>query len=348
MVREPHRRNASRLDHRSAGRRPPRLEWEIDWAEPDYDQHQYGVRSCLEAIGAGEIYQACVCTQFTGTVDGSTLDFFADAAARTKPARAGPTWPATGARWRRCHRSCSCGAAVTTWCPARSGDRAVAHRAGRPARLGQGCRGEHHDRRPGAQRPGPHRRRRHRHRCRTADRAARAGGGIWCRRWPPGCPPRYRTHRCWPRRSHPRRSPEHRRSVPGSFFRDGNRDGAGYCGTIGLASPIAGTELNVAIRTVEFDAHGGAVLASAAGSPPTPIRPRVAGMPAQGGADRRLRIPRAQHRVVELTARRCAGMRVDHPRARVLTRMPPATNLVDRGDQRAAGPRSAGHRPAPR
>ena len=33
-----------------------------------------------------------------------------------------------------------------------------------------------------------------------------------------------------------------------------------YCGTIGLASPIAGTELNVAIRTVEFDAHGGAVL----------------------------------------------------------------------------------------
>ncbi|HXA10806.1 MAG TPA: chorismate-binding protein, partial [Mycobacterium sp.] len=33
-----------------------------------------------------------------------------------------------------------------------------------------------------------------------------------------------------------------------------------FCGTIGLASPIAGTELNVAIRTIEFDAHGGAVL----------------------------------------------------------------------------------------
>ena len=33
-----------------------------------------------------------------------------------------------------------------------------------------------------------------------------------------------------------------------------------FCGTIGLASPIAGTELNVAIRTVEFDAPGGAVL----------------------------------------------------------------------------------------
>jgi para-aminobenzoate synthetase component 1 len=33
-----------------------------------------------------------------------------------------------------------------------------------------------------------------------------------------------------------------------------------YCGTVGMASPIAGCELNVAIRTVEFDADGGAVL----------------------------------------------------------------------------------------
>ena len=33
-----------------------------------------------------------------------------------------------------------------------------------------------------------------------------------------------------------------------------------YCGTVGLASPLAGCELNVAIRTVEFDARGGAVL----------------------------------------------------------------------------------------
>jgi para-aminobenzoate synthetase component I len=33
-----------------------------------------------------------------------------------------------------------------------------------------------------------------------------------------------------------------------------------YCGTVGLASPVAGCELNVAIRTVEFDASGNAVL----------------------------------------------------------------------------------------
>lgn len=33
-----------------------------------------------------------------------------------------------------------------------------------------------------------------------------------------------------------------------------------YCGTVGFASPAAGCELNVAIRTVEFDADGSAVL----------------------------------------------------------------------------------------
>jgi para-aminobenzoate synthetase component 1 len=38
-----------------------------------------------------------------------------------------------------------------------------------------------------------------------------------------------------------------------------NRRGV-YCGTIGLASPVAGCELNVAIRTVEFDRAGRAVL----------------------------------------------------------------------------------------
>jgi para-aminobenzoate synthetase component I len=33
-----------------------------------------------------------------------------------------------------------------------------------------------------------------------------------------------------------------------------------YCGTVGLASPVAGCELNVAIRTVEFGTDGAAVL----------------------------------------------------------------------------------------
>jgi len=38
-----------------------------------------------------------------------------------------------------------------------------------------------------------------------------------------------------------------------------------YCGTVGLASPVAGCELNVAIRTVEFDPVGNAVLGSGGG-----------------------------------------------------------------------------------
>jgi para-aminobenzoate synthetase component I len=60
----------------------------IAWGEADRSAHQRGVRDCLEAIAAGEVYQACVCTQFTGTLDGAPVDFFVDAVTRTAPARA--------------------------------------------------------------------------------------------------------------------------------------------------------------------------------------------------------------------------------------------------------------------
>jgi len=33
-----------------------------------------------------------------------------------------------------------------------------------------------------------------------------------------------------------------------------------YCGAIGMTSPVAGFELNVAIRTVEIDGHGSTAL----------------------------------------------------------------------------------------
>lgn len=59
----------------------------ITWGRADFHQHQVGVEACLEAIRAGEIYQACVCTQFTGTLTGTPLEFFADAIGRTAPAR---------------------------------------------------------------------------------------------------------------------------------------------------------------------------------------------------------------------------------------------------------------------
>jgi para-aminobenzoate synthetase component 1 len=60
----------------------------LHWVPPDRAVHRHGVLACLDAIAAGEVYQACVCTRFTGHLDGDPLEFFADAAARTVPSRA--------------------------------------------------------------------------------------------------------------------------------------------------------------------------------------------------------------------------------------------------------------------
>ena len=60
----------------------------IEWTAPDRDAHRRGVLDCLQAITAGEVYQACVCTQFTGRLRGSSLDFFVDTVCRSRPARA--------------------------------------------------------------------------------------------------------------------------------------------------------------------------------------------------------------------------------------------------------------------
>jgi para-aminobenzoate synthetase component 1 len=66
----------------------PPQPWTVEWTAPDKQSHQRGVAACLEAIRAGEVYQACVCAQFVGTMHGDPLQFFADAAAATRPARA--------------------------------------------------------------------------------------------------------------------------------------------------------------------------------------------------------------------------------------------------------------------
>ena len=62
--------------------------FDIAWGDADRDAHRAGVLACLEAIAAGEVYQACVCTQFAGRLDGAPIDFFVDAVERTSPARA--------------------------------------------------------------------------------------------------------------------------------------------------------------------------------------------------------------------------------------------------------------------
>lgn len=62
--------------------------WHIDWIPPDRAAHRHGVEQCLEAIRAGEVYQACVCGRFTGRWSGDPLAFFADAIEATRPNRA--------------------------------------------------------------------------------------------------------------------------------------------------------------------------------------------------------------------------------------------------------------------
>nr|WP_269770318.1 aminodeoxychorismate synthase component I [Mycobacterium dioxanotrophicus] len=62
--------------------------WEVRWTAPDRDHHQRSVNACLEAITAGEIYQACVVTHFLGRLSGHPVDLFSDVAAATQPAKA--------------------------------------------------------------------------------------------------------------------------------------------------------------------------------------------------------------------------------------------------------------------
>jgi para-aminobenzoate synthetase component 1 len=59
----------------------------VEWGEADRAGHRAGVLACLDAITEGEVYQACVCTQLTGKATGLPIDFYADAVARTAPAR---------------------------------------------------------------------------------------------------------------------------------------------------------------------------------------------------------------------------------------------------------------------
>lgn len=62
--------------------------WTARWHQPEPAPHMAAIDECLEAIRAGEVYQACVCTRFTGVVTGEPLEFFGDLTAATLPAKA--------------------------------------------------------------------------------------------------------------------------------------------------------------------------------------------------------------------------------------------------------------------
>ncbi len=233
----------------------------VSWGSADRAAHHRGVLACLDAIAAGEVYQACVCTQFTGTLHGDPADFFVDTVSRTAPARAAYVagdWGAVASlspelflsrRGDTVLSSPIKGTLPDSADPAelRSSVKDVAENImivdlvrndlGRVAHTGSVTVPELLAVRPA---PGVW------HLVSTV--AARVPVEVPMRRvldatFPPASvtgTPKGRALellRGWE---------PHRRGI--------------YCGTVGLASPIAGCELNVAIRTVEITADGTAVL----------------------------------------------------------------------------------------
>ena len=234
---------------------------DIVWETPDPGVHRAGVLSCLDAIRAGEVYQACVCTQFTGTAAGSPLHFFVEAAARTTPARAAylaGNWGAVASLspelfLRRVGEDVS-SSPIKGTLPLdadprdlRASDKDVAENImivdlvrndlGRVARTGSVTVPELL-----AVRPAP---------------------GVWhlvstvSARVPLDVPNADLLAATFPPASVTGTPKTRARQLLSQW--EPHRRGV-YCGTVGMASPVAGCELNVAIRTVEFDAEGRAVL----------------------------------------------------------------------------------------
>ncbi|MEU5843523.1 aminodeoxychorismate synthase component I [Rhodococcus sp. NPDC047139] len=228
-------------------------DWHIEWTPPVREEHRRGVERCLDAIRAGEVYQACVCTRFTGRWGGDPLAFFADGISRTAPARAAyleGSWGAVASLspelFVSLHGDTMRSSPIKGTLP-RSADPAglrtsvkdvaenvmivdlVRNDLGRVAETGSV---EVEDLLTVRSAPGVW------HLVSTVAATRRSGvtvADILDAAFPPasvtGCPKlRARTLLTrW----------------------EGSTRGV-YCGTVGMTSPIAGTELNVAIRTVEF------------------------------------------------------------------------------------------------
>ncbi len=240
--------------------------YRIDWDAADRRAHRSGVLACLEAIRAGEVYQACVCTQFAGTIAGEPLDFFVDGVARTAPARAayvaGP-WGAVASLspelFLRRRGDVITSSPIKGTLPLDAPPSAlrasvkdvaenimivdlVRNDLGRVAVTGSVTVPELL-----VVRPAP---------------------GVWhlvstvSARMPVELPTSALLEAAFPPASVTGTPKLRARQLISQW--EQSRRGV-YCGTVGLASPIAGCELNVAIRTVEFDTSGNAVLGSGGG-----------------------------------------------------------------------------------
>lgn len=239
----------------------PRPDAVVDWGDADRAAHERGVVACLDAIAAGEVYQACVCTQFTGRLRGEPVDYFAGAAERTAPSRAAylaGDWGAVASLspelfLRRCDEDVTSSPIKGTL--PRDADPAalrasakdvaenimivdlVRNDLGRVARTGSVSVPELL-----AVRPAP---------------------GVWhlvstvSAKVPAELPMATLLEATFPPASVTGTPKGRARELLVGW--EPRRRGI-YCGTVGLASPVAGCELNVAIRTVEFSADGSAVL----------------------------------------------------------------------------------------
>lgn len=282
---------------------PPATACHVDWDDADRETHRAGVLACLDAIAAGEVYQACVCTQFRGTVTGSPVDFFADAVARTAPARAAfvaGDWGAVASLSPESFLVRAGDAVVSSPIKgtlpldeppsallASAKDVAenvmivdlVRNDLGRVAVTGSVTVPE-------------------------LLRVRRAPG-VWhlvstvAARVPLDLPMPDLLAATFPPASVTGTPKGRARRLLATW--EPTRRGI-YCGTVGLASPMAGTELNVAIRTVEFDAAGYAVLGVGGGitadsDPDAEWRECLhKAAPILAGSS----LPRAQDRVVEV------------------------------------------------
>lgn len=287
---------------------PPTTTCRVEWGHADRDAHRAGVLACLEAIAAGEVYQACVCTQIPGTVVGAPVDFFAEAVARMEPARAAFVAGAWGAVASLSPESFlnRVGDLVTsspikgtlplTEPPSTLRESAkdvaenvmivdlVRNDLGRVAVTGSVTVPEL--------------------------LVVRRAPGVWhlvstvAARVDPAVPMSELLDATFPPASVTGTPKARARELLTAW--EPTRRGS-YCGTVGLASPVAGTELNVAIRTVEFDGAGQAVLGVGGGitadSDPDAEWQEclhkaapIVGLRSAGGSP-----PGAQDRVVELT-----------------------------------------------
>ena len=281
----------------------PARSYRIDWDAADRRAHHRGVLACLEAIRAGEVYQACVCTQFAGTIAGEPLDFFIDGVARTAPARAAfvaGTWGAVASLspelFLRRRGDVVTSSPIKGTLPLDAAPSAlrgsvkdvaenimivdlVRNDLGRVAVTGSVTVPELL-----VVRPAP---------------------GVWhlvstvSAQMSVELPTSALLDAAFPPASVTGAPKLRARQLISGW--EQSRRGV-YCGTVGLASPVAGCELNVAIRTVEFDSAGNAVLGSGGGitadSDPDAEWDECLhkAAPILGAS-----APGAQHRVVELT-----------------------------------------------